>query len=67
MLVLGRVGFRVGEVSYSELPLIRLPLGRSQNVLITHFIAVKHTLGLSEWPKYRGGHISGVLIRGNSL
>ena len=28
----------------------------------------KHNLGLfGQWPEYRGGHISGVLIRGSSL
>ncbi len=26
-----------------------------------------HALGLSKWPEYRGGHISGVLIRGVPL
>ena len=44
---------------YSELPVIRQPLGPcNKSALLTGGELI---IGLPEWAEYRGGHISGVL------
>ncbi len=59
------------ELGYSGTPLNRPPLGPVKVSLLEgwphfrgEFVLKSMLWDFSKWPEYRGGHISGVLIRG---